>query len=264
MTDQIFDFFFPSNIYCIACGNLIDNSRPYSLCDKCIREIHWLTENTCEICGRSLENKYDENHLTKDEGINNKRNHIGRRCYECMEISHSFTKGFSCASYEGSVKEILSGLKYKGQAYYAEKIAQAMYDRSQGFINDINVDIVTPVPMFTKKERMRGYNQSDLIARSLSKMLNLPYRSDILKKKTDTVSMSGLNSEERRINLHNAFCISYNREDDISGKDVMLVDDVYTTGSTADSCGEVLNRNGASKVYVFTFASGVNMHRRSN
>ncbi len=76
--------------------------------------------------------------------------------------------------------------------------------------------------------------------------------------------MSSLDSTERRINLHNAFDIGYNKSKDLKAKNVLLVDDVYTTGSTADECAEVLKAGGASEVYIFTFASGVNMKIRPN
>lgn len=213
-----------------------------------MREINWITENTCSVCGKDLGVAPDSS------GI----------CYECTDIDHSFTKGFSCTTYEGPVKEILSGLKYKGRAYYAKKIADIMTDRAFGFIDDYDLDMIIPVPMYRKKERTRGYNQSELLATMLSKKLGLLLCDDILVKKRSTSSMSSLNSSERRINLHNAFGIGYNDGKALTGKTVLLVDDVYTTGSTVDACAEVLNHNGASGVYVFTFTSGVNMRKRIN
>lgn len=213
-----------------------------------MKEINWIYGNTCEICGKSLGSSADSSNV----------------CFECQEIDHSFTKGFSCATYEGPVKEILSGLKYRGQAFYAGKIAEAMNDRALGFMDDIHIDMILPVPMFKKKEKARGYNQSGLLASGIARFFDIPMHEDILFKVRETASMSSLDSGERRINLHNAFGIGYNKDKEITGKNILLVDDVYTTGSTADACAEVLNHNCITDVYVFTFASGVNMKRRLN
>lgn len=243
MIKAVIDFFFPSNIYCIACGNLIDNTRVYSLCDKCMREIKWITDNTCEKCGKSLGSEGPDRRL----------------CFECESVRHEFNKGFSCVTYEGPVKEILSGFKYKGRTYYAQKMTDVMLDRAVGFIDSIDVDMILPVPMHKDKEKGRGFNQAQLLSKDLGKRLELYTRNDILVKERKTLSMSSLSSGERRINLHNAFKISYNKENDIVDKNLLLVDDVYTTGSTADACAEVLKAHGANEVYIFTFASGVNM-----
>ena len=247
MIEKILNFFYPASIYCIACGNLIDSTRPYSLCDECMHEIKWITDNSCRICGKSLGTAGGV------KGV----------CFECREISHEFTKGFSCTTYEGPVKEILSGLKYKGRSYYAKNMIEIMRDRACGFINDIKVDMMIPVPMYKKKERARGYNQSYLLAQGLSRVFDIPCSEDMLIKDKETQPMSSLNSGERRINLHNAFRMGYN-EDMIIGKNILMIDDVYTTGSTADACAQVLKENGAEDVYVFTFTSGVNMKSRKD
>jgi len=211
-----------------------------------MKDIEWLTDNTCKICGKTLGDS---------TAVNNDI------CYECKENQHSFSGGFSCSVYDGPVREILSGLKYRGRSYYADKISDIMSDRAAGFIEKLGIDLIIAVPMFKKKERTRGYDQAHLIASGLAKKLDIKYRNDVLIKTKNTLSMSSLDSAERRINLHNAFDIGYN-VDDIKNKNVLLVDDVYTTGSTADSCSEVLNRNGANEVYIFTFTSGRNMKRR--
>lgn len=245
------EFFFPSNIYCIACGNLIDETRPYSLCDKCVREINWITDNECQICGKDL------GPLGHGDCFND-------TCFECQEITHSFDRGYSCATYEGPVKEILSGLKYKGRSYYVRKMIDIMCSKINNYPESIEPDIILPVPMHPTKEKKRGYNQSNLLAEGLGKNFNIKYLDDVLVKTRLTASMSSLGSSERRINLHNTFAIGYNRENDVRDKYVLLVDDVYTTGSTADECAEVLKACGARRVEIFTFASGVNMKTKIN
>lgn len=212
-----------------------------------MRQIKWITDNSCNVCGKSLGTVAGSNKI----------------CFECSETSHEFTKGYSCTTYEGPVKEILSGLKYKGRSYYTRNVVEIMTDRAEGFINDIHVDMLIPVPMHKRKEQARGYNQSSLLGEGLSRSLILPHKLDILVKGRETSPMSSLSSGERRINLHNAFRMGYNK-DMIRGKNILIVDDVYTTGSTADACARVLKDNGAGHVYLFTFTSGVNMKPRKN
>lgn len=246
LIDRALEFLFPSNIYCIACGNLIDNQRPYALCDKCVEEIKWITDNSCTVCGKDL------GHISSKSGNQ-------KICFECMEVKHIFDKGFSCATYEGPVKEILSDFKYKAKPYYAQKIVDAMCDKAESFMGELNVDIIIPIPMHPKKLKDRGYNQSQLLAKGFSNFFNIRLEEEILIKTRLTASMSSLSSTERRINLHNTLAIGYNRENEVKNKSILLVDDVYTTGSTADACAEVLKENGAKEVNIFTFASGVNM-----
>lgn len=248
MLEQILELVYPSNIYCIACGNLIDKTRPYSLCDKCIKEIHWISKNTCSICGKSLYPSTDASEV----------------CYECKGVQHSFDKGYSCAVYEGPVKEILSGFKYKGKSYMGNIIGDMMLDRAQGFIQDIDFQTVIPIPMHKSKKKSRGFNQSEILAKKIAFGLGKEYRNDILFKQRNTPPMSSLDSTERRINLHGAFQIGYNKDEAIKDKDIMLVDDVYTTGSTLDECATLLKKSGTDKVFIYTFASGVNMMRRTN
>ncbi|MDR2133191.1 MAG: double zinc ribbon domain-containing protein [Clostridiales Family XIII bacterium] len=243
------DLLYPPSIYCMACGNLIDATRPYALCDACRERFGWANGDVCAKCGRPLRG-------------------AGARslCAGCAGGGRLFEKGFSCVEY-ADCRAVLYGFKYGGRAYYGEHIALVMRDRllwevfAQGGLKldgrpaDLGVDLLLPVPMYAKKERKRGYNQADVAGRSLARLLALPYGAKLLKRTRDTRVMSSLSAEERGANVKGAFALDRGGEDAVRGLRVMLVDDIFTTGSTLDACAEVLLAAGASSVKFIAFAA---------
>jgi ComF family protein len=223
---------YPPSIYCMACGNLTDASRPYSLCDKCVKAFKWATGGTCEKCGKALRG-------------------TGGLCADCAEVAHVFAKGFSCVEYNGC-KEMIHAFKYKDRPYYAESLAQIMADRVGG--EAPGVDLVTPVPMFHRKERRRGYNQADLLGKLFAVKLGITYEKNLLVRVRDTGAMSGIGAAaDRADNVRGAFKASPGGA--AAGKTVMLVDDIYTTGSTVDACSLALMDAGARAVFFIALAS---------
>lgn len=226
---------YPSSIYCISCGNLIDKTRKYSLCDTCIESINWIVEKSCEKCGRPL----------NDDRLN--------KCDICRYENHNFDKGYVCAEYTDETKSIVVKLKFQGQAYIAEKLADIMKDKLDEDIK--KYDFITCVPIHKKRELERGYNQASLIAQKLALLTGLDFIPLLLKNR-HTDKMSKLGRDMRRINLHGAFEISRQGKKYCNNfHRILLVDDVMTTGSTLDECAEVLRENGFI-VDVIAFAAG--------
>jgi ComF family protein len=118
------------------------------------------------------------------------------------------------------------------------------------------IDVIVPVPLHKIRLDERGYNQSELLARELSYRLNI-FMSKALRRVRNTTTQTALHKEERIENVKGAFKVTY--KDTIVGKNVLLVDDVLTTGATLDECAKVLKENGAKDVYVATIATGKNM-----
>lgn len=235
--DGIAEAIFPSNIYCICCGSLIDSSRQYALCDVCVKKFHWITGRTCEKCGKALPDTYR-----------------GRICYDCMRLDHAFEKGFSCLTYGLHEREVLLDHKYNGKGYLAAKFGDILYDRIS--CEDIAPDVIIPVPISSGRLKKRGYNQSALMARQLSKRWGVPMDESILVRRKETTLLRSLNPAERRLALSGAFAVK--AEHRMAGKCVLLIDDIYTTGATVDTCSSVLMDAGADKVYVLTLMSGGN------
>lgn len=238
--DGLVELVYPSNIYCISCGNMIDDTRPYSLCDSCIRTMHWNNGKACEKCGKILKEGYDL-----------------PLCTDCMEIEHFFEKGFSCMEYGKAERELIHNFKYKDKAYLGRKMSEIMFDRIS--VEDIEVDLVIPVPMYEKKQQKRGYNQAGILAKCLAKSMKVRYGNNILIRQIETEAMSSLGVEDRRENIKNAFTVKAKWGTMVQGKKILLVDDIYTTGSTVDACSDALLQAGAEQVFVFVFATGANL-----
>lgn len=239
ITKNIDEAIFPSNIYCICCGSLIDKSRPYALCDLCMKKFHWINGRTCSKCGKALPDTYR-----------------GELCYDCMTYEHRFEKGYSCLTYGLHEREVLLDLKYNGKGYLAEKFGDILYDRMA--CEDTSWDVIIPVPISAGRMKKRGYNQSALMARQFSKRAGISLRENVLTRQKETVLLRSLNPADRRLALANAFAVRESSRAYLEGKSVLLIDDIYTTGATADTCVGVLLDAGAGSVDVLSLASGGN------
>jgi ComF family protein len=154
-------------------------------------------------------------------------------------------------------------MKYRDRPWIARLLAEAMADRLLAVADVETGEILRPdwivsVPMYPKKAQKRGYNQSDLLGRMLAGHMDLPYRGDLIQRRRQTEVMSGLSKDDRRVNLAGAFAVTAGAESLLQGTAVLLVDDVYTTGSTADACADALLAAGAARVDVLVFAAGAN------
>lgn len=238
--EKALEIVFPSSIYCISCGSVIDASRDYALCDNCMEHFHWVGEKTCEKCGKILD-------------VNERRD----VCHDCRNFEHDFDKGFTCVQYGLLERGVLMDFKYKGKSYIGRKLGELLYDRIQ--LEDIQYNLVVPVPMHQKRQNERGYNQAAVMAAELAKKAKVDYAPELLKRKAETQPMKGLGAFERRENLKNIFEVSPKNHYTIAGKNILLIDDIYTTGSTLDACSRVLKDAGAAKVYGLTFACGANI-----
>lgn len=237
--EGLLDLVFPRNIYCICCGRPIDDRMPYSLCPSCVRILSWANRETCEKCGKPL-GMHIESIL----------------CEDCRREDRPFEKGITCVRYGRAERELVHDLKYNEKPYLAGNLGELMYERLA--VEAIGEDMIVPVPMYKAKERRRGYNQAALLAKAIARQDGKPCFPHLLVRTKDTSPMSRLGAEERKENAQEVFSISKDWETILMGKTVLLVDDVFTTGSTAGACTEALLRAGADHVYVATFAAGEN------
>lgn len=239
MIRNLFKYVFPDDIYCICCGSIIDSTRPYSLCNSCMDNIHWITGRTCSICGRALYDTYPSD-----------------VCYSCMDSEHVFDRGFSCVDYGLLERGIIMDFKYGGKSYIGWKLAEIMTDRFM--CEYMDADIIVPVPVSIRRRNERGYNQAEILAKGLAAGTGIRYGGDVLKRVRDTSAMKALSVTDRKSNLKDAFKVSESAVKTIDGADIVLVDDIYTTGATADECCRVLKEAGAGRCYIFSFASAPN------
>lgn len=242
--EQGLEALYPSNIYCISCGSVIDKTRDYALCDACMEAFHWLGQKTCGKCGKLLPGDY--------------RHEL---CYDCRTFGHDFDRGFTCVQYGLYERGVLMDYKYRGKSYIGRKLGDILYDRMA--LEDVDFDLVVPVPMYRKKQDRRGYNQAAVMARRFARRRQKPCAAELLERTRKTAPMKGLGSFERHENLKGAIAVSAENHYRIKDRRILLIDDIYTTGSTLDECSRVLHEAGANQVYVLTFACGANREPKS-
>lgn len=207
------------------------------ICPSCEKKLVRAAQPVCMKCGKPLE-----------------RDRVRREyCADCMRHPHKFTQGRAVFVYQGAVVASMHRLKYKNRRDYAAAYAKEAY-RTQGeWIRRIAPDALIPVPLHKKRRRRRGYNQAELIARKLSEYTGIPMEKDLLLRRVNTRPQRQLEAKERKNNLKNAFQMS---KKIVKLERVLLIDDIYTTGSTVDAAAEVLMSAGIKKVYVLCICIG--------
>jgi ComF family protein len=166
-------------------------------------------------------------------------------CWQCLKKAPPFSKVINYGLYEGALAEAINQLKFHGVKRLSKPLGILLQS-----LDLPAMDGIVPVPLSIKKLRERGFNQSLLIARTVSKEIKVPLLIDILLKKKDTPPQIGLSAKERLLNLKNAFEV----KGDVDGLRLLLVDDVMTTGATVTECSKVLMKAGAKEVITLTLA----------
>jgi ComF family protein len=236
---------FPSD--CRICDAPLTNISRLPVCRECLDAIEPIADDICALCGERLFSPYAVGFPQGE-----------RRCGLCRRIEPAFARAVAYGSYESGLRELIHILKYGGVRPAANvlgrMLAEAIASLEQDFIGEPVV--VIPVPLSRTRSRQRGFNQAELIARAAIKVSGresrLHLRTDLLARKRDTISQIGLTNHQRRENLRGAFAIT--QTDAVNGQEILVVDDVYTTGATVSECARVLLRGGATKVWVATVA----------
>ena len=209
-------------------------SRPL-ICIDCNRKIKRISQPSCYRCGKALEEDTRE------------------FCHDCDNKEFYFERAVSGFMYSDEIKASMYAFKYNNRREYADFYADAILRESEGVICKWNVDVIIPVPLHPKRLRKRGYNQAEVLARAVSERIKVPVDAGILKRVVNTVPLKELNDKERLNNLKNAFQIA---KETLQYKKVILIDDIYTTGTTVNECARVLKEAGATFVYVITACVG--------
>jgi ComF family protein len=180
------------------------------------------------------------------------------RCGLCQRLHPPYERAVAYGSYDGGLRDLIHLLKYQNVRPAAAVLGRMLAEAITGFdaILPVGEITVVPVPLHARKRTERGFNQSELIARAALKQLNWPERFQIsvsaLIRRRETESQIGLTRHQRRENLRGAFKVADPTQ--ILKHNVLLVDDVFTTGTTVSECANVLRRAGANRVYVATVA----------
>jgi ComF family protein len=202
-----------------------------------------IAEGVCSVCGERLFSPYAL---------------AGSLCGLCQRAEPPFVRATAYGSYESGLRELIHLLKFGGVRPAANVLGRMLAEAISALEPEFggNVVAVIPVPLHRVKLRQRGFNQAELIAWAALKMKSLDDRLKlcpaVLERKRETTSQIGLTRHQRRENLRGAFGVA--QADAVKGREVLVVDDVFTTGATVSECARVLRRAGATKVWVATVA----------
>lgn len=219
---------------CPVCDGLLELNGNL-ICDGCREKLVYIMEPRCKKCGKQL--------LKQEQEL----------CYDCSNKKHFYKEGLAGFSHVGVIKKSIYDIKYSNKREYADFYVKEMCKLHKRYILDWGCDGIIPVPLHFRKKIKRGYNQAKVIASIFSKELGIEMYDNVLKRVKDTRPQKELNDIQRKKNLENAFKITKNI---VKLKKVILVDDIYTTGSTIDACAKELLRGGMEEVYYLSLSIG--------
>lgn len=228
---------YPAEPTCPLCGKIIKNRRQLSLCRSCIERVPLIRKPICQRCGRPL------------------RLEASTPCSECRGRKVFYKTARSVGLYRDYFRETILTMKYRAQPELAMPLAELLVERLKSERALRSSEVLVPVPLHTERWMERGYNQAELLARHVGQRCHLPVVSDALHRIKLTGVQNRLNREERWANVHDAFQVSIPSR--VSGKSILIIDDILTTGSTASECAKALLAAGSTVVNVLTLAIGV-------
>ena len=227
--EGIRDLLFP--LRCPVCDRIV-KPRGERICTGCLGSLEPVRAPWCMICGRHM----------ADEGD---------LCRECREAGrHSFRRARALYDYR-SVRAGIYRFKYGNRQEYGEFYGREMAAYLGDFILGVQPQGLIPVPLHRRRQAKRGYNQAAVLARVIGRELGLPVYENILFRVRNTAPLKNQNPKERQNNLKKAFLV---RQNDVKLKTIVLIDDIYTTGATADEAAAALLESGIEEVYVATLA----------
>ncbi|MBI4778092.1 ComF family protein [Candidatus Desantisbacteria bacterium] len=235
----LFNLIFPAE--CSLCPNPLETMRQRYICSDCLNKIKPIELPICEKCGKPLSPSFN---LVQHP-----------LCRQCRTMRRYFTSARAVGTYENVLKKAIWLFKYEGKTGLQETLGSLMVDRIRCLGWNEGIDIIVPVPLHKTKLKSRGYNQSDILAAFMSKKLGIPVSRNNLKRIKATTTQASLKRSQRIKNIHNAFSIK--QPEKFSGKRILLIDDVFTTGATSNECSRILKQASSSGIFVLTLARGV-------
>nr|WP_302019873.1 ComF family protein [uncultured Acetatifactor sp.] len=217
---------------CPVCDDIVRPSGE-KICLECLGRLKLLAPPWCMKCGKRLAEE-------------------GEFCADCRRIQHLFRRGRALYEYESAAPAIYR-FKYGSRREYADLFGEQVAEYLGDFVRTVGPDALIPIPLHRKRQAARGYNQAECLARAVGSRLGVPVQADYLVRVKNTVPLKYENPEERQNNLKKAFNIARN---DVKLRRVILIDDIYTTGSTMDEAVRTLQAAGVREVWFIALACG--------
>lgn len=216
---------------CAACGDIIAGSGP-QVCQSCLNRLAPLTEPFCMRCGAPVEFPNQ------------------KKCPECLPKAR-YTRARAIYDYnDETIRRLIHALKYDFQTALSAPLAERMHEGFLEQYSDVRIDAIVPVPLHPARRREREFNQAELLASVIVRESGIPMRSDLLHRQRHTAPQARLPTRKRLTNVIGAFAAKGSAQ----GLSILLVDDIYTTGSTLSEAAAALRAAGAQRVYALTLA----------
>ena len=174
-------------------------------------------------------------------------------CFDCQRKRHYFDEGYAILLYDEKMQQSMAYFKFHGRREYGDFYAELLIKLTHQIVKRWGVEVLLPVPIHRNRINTRGYNQTEIIGRVLSKGLSIPIRTNLIKRVKNTKAQKELNIDERKKNVKNAFAIN---QEVGNYKRVLIIDDIYTTGSTIDEIAKGLKQKGVKTVFFLTICIG--------
>jgi ComF family protein len=245
LAESLFAVLFPSD--CRICSAPLFTMGRLPVCRECLDGMLPISGQICAICGERIFSPFAASGSGGEP-----------RCGLCRRIEPAFVRATAYGSYESALRELIHLLKYGGVRPAANVLGRMMAEAIANLEAEFREEsvVLIPVPLHRSRLRQRGFNQAELIARGALKVNRSGGRfrlcAGVLERKRETTAQTGLTSHQRRENLRGAFNLA--QPEAVKGREVLVVDDVYTTGATVSECARVLRRGGATGVWVATVA----------
>lgn len=232
------DLVFPP--VCLGCGGLVEEGATLRhVCEHCDRLLPRVTPPHCQTCGHPFYGEVSAE----------------RQCGHCDGLQPVFAGGTTAVLFQGAIREMVIELKYHGGLYVLEDM-ELLFRQAEHVLRNVRGAVLVPVPLHPRKRRERGYNQSELIASCLARAVDGEARVEtLLQRVVDTTTQTAFDRKTRLTNLKNAFALVPDARI-VADQPYILVDDVFTTGSTVNSCARVLKDAGCLTLNVVTFGHG--------
>lgn len=232
MKTDIAGLLFPRR--CPVCHDAVEESGELA-CKICRTRLPYVREPFCLKCGKPL--------------LSEEREYCG----DCRRKKHMFRQGRAPFVYDKLMRESIARFKYGGRREYASFYAEEILRKCAREAVLWKAEVLVPIPLHPSRRKKRGYNQAALLARELSRRCEIPVDEKLLLRTRKTRAQKELNDQERLMNLKNAFSV---RKGNVPYKNIILIDDIYTTGSTIDEAARILRENGAQTVFFLCICVG--------
>lgn len=228
--EKILNILYPKR--CPVCHQILP-AKGILVCPSCQKILHPIVEDYCLRCGKPVKSAEEF-------------------CDECRGKHREFDRGRGVFLYNNKMRQSLLRYKYYGYREYGEYYADCICRYAGREIQTWKPDLILPVPMHPRKQRIRGFNQAADLAEKVGKIMGIPISDQIVCKTKVTPSQKKLSAAERKLNLRTAFQVT----ERLDGLRILVIDDVYTTGSTIEAMAHILRSAGADKVFFVTLCMG--------